>query len=962
MTEEMYHSIMGVETEDMTSRTGTDSEKLLQSVFSEVLNIKREQVSLDKSFLGVGGDSISAMQVIALCQDRGKAISVQAILRSKSISELALQLRKVQGGLDLATEVFDTTFELSPVQQMFFQTNPSPRSEGHYNQSFLLQIKQKLTADILAQSIDAIARQHSILRAHFTRSTDGLWSQQIPEGVPQNRVLFSGHNVEHIQDAISTIKATHAAINFESGPIFAAALFDTTQDGQYLFMVAHHLVIDLVSWRIIMQDLEKLIKLEPLASPGIPWQTWLMLQQDHASKELDPETVLPYEIPLANLGYWGMEGIPNKAGDTIEQVASLSLKETTDLLNPSCHTALRSEPIDILLGSLLHAFALTFTDRDVPALFREGHGREPWNDHIDLSQTVGWFTTMYPFYIANHDTEDLLNTILQAKDLRHEVPANGWQYFASRFLNAAGWEKFSAHDNVEVTFDYLGLYQQLEREDALFCLAPRDHNVVFNVGSEIQRFMLIEITAEVVDGRMQFQFLYNKHVRHQKEISKWISRLLETIKHVISLLVVAEQRFSPSDFPLMSYNYSELTELVETRLPQHGINKQNVEDIYPCTPMQRGLLLSQLKTAGTYEYYHEMEVMPSALNEPFHLDQLCKAWGAVVSCHPVLRTVFLESLHPEQVYDQVVLKEFDAWIEQFICPSEECSASLAHQLPVTVHLGRPPHRFSVCTTPSGRIFCRLEINHAIADGASISVILRDLVQAYDSTELPSVRPFSHYVDYIQRSSQKSALKYWEGYLKDLTPCNIDCGVQQTGVAERKWDTTTVQLGGDFDKMRLVCEEYGVTISNILQAAWALVLRQYTNLDDVVFGYLTSGRDAPMADFESSAGPYLTMIICRQQLQSDKSLYNVAEATRDDFASALPNQFCSLADIQHALHLAEVPLFNTVFSLQKVEDLPTQVHKGSRIQVNLLNQHDPTEVSIYHPPKRQLGATLTIEIV
>jgi amino acid adenylation domain-containing protein/non-ribosomal peptide synthase protein (TIGR01720 family) len=939
MSNEVFYDLVGVNTNGIGSDLGTTSERLLQQIYGQVLNLDAEIIPLNKSFLSLGGDSISAMQVIARCRENGRAISMADILRSKGIAELALQMREAGALLEFSPEVFNTPFKLSPVQQMYFQTASGEGSSTHYNQSFILQMTQAVPEETLALSLKAVIERHSILRARFDQDLDGHWTQRILEEVPINLALFSSHNIDRLQDANPILKEAHSAINFRTGPIFAARLFDAKENGKYLFLTAHHLVVDLVSWRIIMQDLEKLAKGEVLGASGLPWQTWLKLQEGYAEENLHPAAVLPFEAPAADYDYWGMVGQNNRVGDTMEETVSISAEETSLLFGSDCHTALQTEPIDLLLASLFHAFTVVFSDRQSPVLFREGHGREPWSDDIDLSRTVGWFTTMYPLHIAD-STDDVVDIVRKFKDARHSVPANGWPYFTSRFLNTEGRERFGEHKDVEITFDYLGLYQQLERDDALFRLVPRDEFVVSEVGADILRFMLVEVTAEMIAGRMQYQFIYNKYMKHGDRIHQWIRQSMESLRLAISRLSSAEKQFTLSDFPLLSLTYEELQVLTETRLPDYGIGLDNIEDIYPCTPMQRGLLFSQLKQAGTYEYFHVMEIQPSSSNTSVDISRLRDAWAQVVSRHTVLRTIFVESHRAGEIYDQVVLKQIKPSINELDCLSEDYLSAFDEQQPVTAHSGKPLHRLSICVTTTKRVFCKLEMNHAIADGASLPVILHDLVAAYDSQSAGTSVPFSKYVSHIQQSSGEVALHYWKEYLQDLEPCNVKFAPQQGQVTPNSWDTTQVDLGVDLGRLNAVCERYGVTVSNILRTAWALVLQQYTDVDCVTFGYLSSGRDVPVAGIEDAVGPYLTMLICHLNVEQESSLGSLLETERDDFTRSLPNQFCSLADIQHVLGMSGLPLFNTVFSLQK-KSPAEQVDTG--IRVNLLAQHDPTEV-------------------
>jgi NRPS condensation-like uncharacterized protein len=299
--------------------------------------------------------------------------------------------------------------------------------------------------------------------------------------------------------------------------------------------------------------------------------------------------------------------------------------------------------------------------------------------------------------------------------------------------------------------------------------------------------------------------------------------------------------------------------------------------------------------------------------------------------------VFIQSANPDRLYDQVVLRTVDPWILSIVLASEDPSSAFPEQGSVTAFMGRAPHRLTICSTPSNRVYCKIELNHAIVDGASLVVILQDLSAAYsDKLNVRKGEPFGEYVEKINALDHGPALQYWKEYLAGLEPCHIKLNVPDT--MERRLRIVNCNLDIDANSAQAFCEQYGVTMSNIIQTAWGLVLRQYTGLKHVSFGCLSSGRDASTE--QDVVGPYLAMLICRMNLESNKSLAQVIESTRDDFTRSVPHQNCSLADIQHALGLSSA-LFNTVMSIQKRVEADSS--KNPSLLIDLLDQHDPTEV-------------------
>ncbi|KAH4211125.1 hypothetical protein HBI25_065040 [Parastagonospora nodorum] len=949
--EDLYRQVVGIDFEEVVDAdTLGGSEEKLRDIIAAVLNLPPSSVSLSKSFLSLGGDSITAMQVMSRCRSAGLAVSVRDILRSKSVTELSLSVKSAKETSYSTDEVFDVAFELSPVQRMYFDIAPTEIDDARqtrFNQSFFLRIQQPVSQLNVAKALQAVVTQHSMLRVRFVQ--DGVkWMQIIPSKV-EDTFSFATFNIDSVNDAYPIMAETQTSLDTRNGPIFAVVLFNTSTDGQYLFLVAHHVMIDLVSWRVILRDIEEFLTIGSLtAAKPIPFQNWLSLQAEHA-RATNISSVLPYDIPAPDFDYWNMSSKPNRMCDTKEAVIKLDLTQTKELLEGSCHATYNTEPIDVLLASLVYSFSQTFSDRAVPALFREGHGREPWDDDLDISGTVGWFTTMYPLHVEMQQRFDILEVIKRAKDVRHSVPANGRPYFASRYLNDAGIEKFGGHDHVELSFDYLGLYQQMERADALLTQVPGYQAIFEDVGKESPRFALVEITAEVLQGQMQLLFVFNKQMKHQGRIHLWMSNAQACIADALAQLQGHEEERTLSDFPLLKLSYEDLDLLVSTKMPEIGISDiARVESVYPSSPMQHGLLISQVRggSQGAYEYNHTLKVETRNDSDVLDIGALESAWAQVVQRHSSLRTVFIESVSHAGLYDQVVLKAIDPSIH-----SQECSESEVEQVfdsrgKLAFRPGEALHRFTICHVSSTTAICKLEINHAIIDGSSIANIMGDFILAYDGRM--SNRPGFAFQDYIKHVLDRPlslATEFWRQYLVDVNPSFFPLMAHWEDAVDpaRKLETATIDVGISAAELMAFCDTKNATLVNIFQLAWGLVLKQHIGTEDVCFGYLSSGRDAPLEGIEQGVGAFITMLVSRMVLDDSLSMNDALERVADDLLKTLPNQHCGLAEIHHALKLGSQPLFNTIISFHRETD--HELITDSSITVEAIKGYDPTEYAL-----------------
>jgi amino acid adenylation domain-containing protein/non-ribosomal peptide synthase protein (TIGR01720 family) len=936
--------------EDAMSRT--EMEEKLRIVWSHVLNLHVDQVDPNRSFLSLGGDSISAMLVKSRCAKSGVGLAVQDILR-KPIFELA-QCTTVLARQSFYEEDIETVFSLSPIQQLYFQF-PN-QGEGHFNQSFFLRVCRPIHKKELRRAIEIIVQRHSMLRARFNaKGHGGNWEQRITNDTSASYRLKT-FKLEDSKQAMPAIADSQSCLNVINGPVFAADLFDVAGQDQLLFMVGHHLVIDLVSWRVILEDLEELLVNPESTTIDRPFsfQRWCQLQREDSQISAVDVALPVYKFPVPDPSYWGMDKIPNTYGNAT--LASFELDEaTTSAIMTRCHDALRTEPVDVLISALISSFSQTFQDRPAPAVYNEGHGRESssMGEAVDLSRTVGWFTTMYPVYIPKEDLTNPIDTVRHVKDLRRKIPENGRRYFASRLLTEEGQQRFSHHWPLEITFNYLGQYQQLERQGGL--LKPvdtmagetRGADTTSDVGKDTPRFGYFEISAVIAQGKLRFSFTFNRHMEHQERIRTWILKCSESLQTLSEKLVNTKPRLTLGDFPLLTLTNDCLRTMVEERFAHIGILDVNdIEDAYPCSSMQEGLLISQAKCSAYYAVHVilELKVEEGMPSDP---ERLIMAWGQVVDRHPCLRTVFIESVSMDDgLYDQVVLKKIVPSVMQMDCSSEK----YALQILGKKHLAsygdshQPPHRLTVCKTANSKIFCKLEISHAIMDGSSMSIIIRDLAAAYEG-KLRGIGPrYSDYISFLQNQPTQKSIDYWTSYLSNLEPCTFP--ILNDGKPTDQ-ELRSLRLKFDniqFGKLKGFCSTNNVTLSNAFHTAWAATLRSYTTSVDTCFGYLISGRDAPIHGIEDAVGPFVNMLVCRVNMESTRTLGEVLQKVQKDYMESLPHQSTSLAEVQHSLRLGETPLFNTALSYRRLPvDTNRQTPKVTFQE--RLPTYDPTEYNV-----------------
>lgn len=940
-------------TEGTVSQPGNETEEALAAVYSRVLNIPLNHVSFDESFLGLGGDSIAAMTCIGLCKKRGIGLSVQDVLRSKSIRDLATRARSIDH-LTTYQEAVDVPFELSPIQELHFGVRKE--GQGHFNQGIITRLSRPLDDRTLRKAIETLVSRHSMLRARFDNTGHATASRQRITKDVKGSYRWRTHTVASMDDIKPHVANSQSSINCFSGPLLAVDYFRPKAKGEshVLSMTAHHLVVDIVSWRIILEDLEDLVlnpqKSEPEDS-SLPFQTWCRLQQDHCKSLLEEGKAATDELTPPDFAYWGIHNKQTTYGDVDCASFEIDAAHTNSILL-ECHKALNTEPIDLFLAAMLHSFGRSFGDRSLPVVYNEGHGREVWDPSIDISHTVGWFTILHPIFVSAFNRDSPVETLIQVKDLRRRVSDNGRADFASRVLPMEGKKNGRHPHPFEMSFNYVGQHRDLQRKDGLFQLVDQmageagQGGGAADFGRETPRFGLFEISAMVVAGKVRFTFSFNKFMKHQNRIHDWVKDCQLQLVTLSEQLSSMSPRLTLSSFPMLSLNYDSLEKMLSQKLPEIGISSPDmIEDIYPCSRMQQGILLGRSRDSSYYAVHDTFEIQATSSTVP-NLDRLVEAWNQVVSHHAMLRTLFAENLTPRDPFCQVVMKEYVS-TPVFLQSSGDSDvlATFDAQEPKDYSDLTPAHRFSICQTATGRLFCRIELSHAAMDGNSLSIILRDLQLAYVGRLEETRRPlFKEYIHYLQNAPQEASIKYWRSYLADAKPCLFPVLTDGKPSEEKALRSIPVNFAA-LSQLQSVCEKKGITLSNVFNAAWGLTLRLFCGSDDVSFSYMASLRDVAADGVQSVVGPVINLMICRMKVTGNSLLSDVLEQIQTDYMDSLPYRHTSLIDIQHALKLSDANLFNSGVSYRRLPGAKDAVSSDIEC-VEVGSIHDPAEFPVF----------------
>jgi non-ribosomal peptide synthase protein (TIGR01720 family) len=546
----------------------TSVEKVLADIWSQVLRI--EQVGVQTKFFQLGGDSILSIQVIAKANKAGLRLTMKQIFQYQTIAELALVAEAVKHQR-FEQELVTGEVPLTPIQQWFFEQDYT--GHHHWNQAKLLELRQDLEPELLERAIQQLVVYHDALRLRFVRGYSG-WRQfnaGAEEAVKLTLVDLTGApEGEQTLLMESAAAGLQASLNLLQGPVVRAALFELGPGRpRRLLFVIHHLAVDGVSWRILLEDLQivcqQLQSGETVRMPAktTSFRNWAQELAEHGhSAALERENAYWLAASSTESGPIPVDlrGGQNTEASARTLSVELDAEETRALLQ-QVPQAYNTQINDVLLSAL----GLTLTSwigQPGVRINLEGHGREELFEGVDLSRTVGWFTTIFP---VNLDLRGMVgpgDVLKSVKEQLRRIPQRGIGYGILRYLR--GDEPVAAQLRAlvqpQVIFNYLGQFDQT---------APTSQFVVVEestgpVHSPLaRRSHLLGINSLVTDGRLRVNWAYSEAVHRRSTIERVAQNFMEALRSLIHHCTSPSAGgYTPSDFVGVGLDQEELDHLI----------------------------------------------------------------------------------------------------------------------------------------------------------------------------------------------------------------------------------------------------------------------------------------------------------------------------------------------------------------------------------------------------------------
>jgi iturin family lipopeptide synthetase C len=885
----------------------TKEEQLLVEQWSKVLDIPK--LGITDNYFSIGGDSIKSIQISSRMRSAGYELSVQDIFKYPTIKQLATKLKHVvrQSNQSLITG----NVLLSPIQKWFFDSTDIDRH--HFNQSVLLNFKEGISVDEVSALINKIIEHHDALRITF--------ADQGAEVEQKNNNLELQASIEEFDlkkdnDAIHTLQEIgsriQSSIDLEKGPLLKLAAFHLN-DGTRLLIVIHHLVIDGVSWRILIEDLEMLYQqLQSGLSLSLPLKTdSFQLWSAHLVKYIESKTFKKASNYWSNLTE---ENAPSLPRDYVEGLnifkdhkkESFSLgKEYTGKLIGNIHNSFGTQINDLLLVALLIAVNDQFGHTKVQ-LDLEGHGRENIGEGINVSRTIGWFTSIFPVLLSR-PSENLNEVIKHVKETLRSIPNKGMDYLLLKYLDK---KQSISEGTSQISFNYLG---QFESQNNNFSIATECRGN--EISPNIQQNYDWNIIGQISENDLQIDLVYSTQQYNTDTIRQFLNLYKQNLMDVIQYCdTYGKPELTPSDLIFKKLSIDELDKIQDVF---------DIENIYSLSPTQEGMLFHSVLKSDS-EIYFEQKTL--SLKGDVDVYAVEKSMNDLISRYDIFRTMFVHKGYARPL--QIVLKERSIDFT-FADVQSECQNSTKDQIIEsykikdrlkTFDLGKDTlMRIVLLQTDVQEFILIWTHHHILMDGWCTSIVWNDFRTFYSNfinnaeTPLPTPKKYAEYIAWLEEKDNEISREYWRKYLEDYQNLAKLPTIESKISKENPIDLSSHEINIDVkatNALSKVSKENSVTISTILQAAWGIVLGKYNNTKDVVFGSVVSGRPAEISGIENMVGLFINTVPTRVRFSEHDTLGNLLHNCQALALKSEDHHYHPLQEIQGLSELGN-GLFNHI---------------------------------------------------
>nr|WQM80062.1 non-ribosomal peptide synthetase [Streptomyces sp.] len=896
---------------DGTDGTGADraprtpAEETLTALFRDVLG--EQHIPPDTGFFTLGGDSILAIHLVSRARRAGLPLTSQDVFRHPTVAALAATLADrsplptgphVPAPSDTGTDD-DPAVEPTPVMH-WLRERGGP--VAGFAQSMALRTPAALDEPRLRTLLEALLDRHDMLRLRLV-ARESSWELRTE---PHGRIALVRHDASGLDgqalEAAVRERAARAGERLDpaEGRVVHAEWFDAGDDRPgTLVLTVHHLAVDGVSWRILLDDLRDGWRAladgrTPAPPPvGTGFGRWSRALAAHA-RDASVLAELPYWTQVANaVGHLQAEPRPDPARDT-----EATRRHHTRTL-PAAVTAALAERATAAFGASLNDLLLTAFIRAVAdwrgagetavGLDLEGHGREEFAAGLELSRTVGWFTVIHPVLLDAGDGDTPWDVaVARVRAALRDVPAHGLGYGLLRHLNPDTATRLAAPAPPRIAFNYLGRFEADGERD----WSPDGSVLASGASPELPLAHAVELDSVVVDHpegpRLTAMWSWAGRLLDDAHMADLAGRWFD---HLAALAAGADERPAAPAAPAVAAADRE-------------------GEALPLAPLAHGLLFH-----SQYDLGEDGGADPYLVQFVFELTgdldatALREALRALVRRHPNLAAGFRPDAVGSPV--QTVPDHIDVpWREERVASPEEEAAFLDRDRRVRFDLARPPALRATLLRAAGRrhVFV-LTAHHILLDGWSWPIAVRELFTLYAGDTPPPATPYRAYLDWLATRDPEADEAAWRGVLSGLDGPTLVGGERGRDSTDRHGQADAALDAEVTDALRRAARAHGLTVNTLVRLGWAMLLGAHTGRDDVVFGATVSGRPPELPGVEDMVGLLINTIPVRVRLDPSRTVEETLRALRDQQLAVVEHQYADLTRLQRLAGHGE--LFDTL---------------------------------------------------
>lgn len=1030
----------------------TDNESVLLNIWCEIL--QQQDLSIHDNFFELGGDSILSLQIVAKARQQGLNIRANQIFEHQTVYQLAGVCEKLSKGLEeeqilqrinvnVLTECTDdkpidktsSEIPLTPIQQDFFAQGV--HQPNHWNMALRFEVLQTLDQAHLAHAVNALISHHDMLRAAFY-NINGRIVQTVKAQLPANTFQYSellvsaygnsASDFSNSDDRTAAIQALahhlQASLNLEKGEVFKVGYLNCGEDKPgCLLLVGHHLVVDGVSWRVLLEDLQDLYQqcqassttsarpILTLPTKTSAYRDWAqslsayeparhsLKQNAYVSSSVNKRAtvedywlniereLLPKEVAkeLNSLNYLPVKSDFTQQGNTFgnrRTYDSIIDESLTQALLNRAGKAYQASMQDLLLSAFVMVLC-RWSGQQAAWIELESHGREALDDAIDLSRTVGWFTSLYPVYLKA-DNNDIGATICSVKEYLRAIPQKGLAYGVMKYQRDA----LANLPRPAITFNYFGQYDQTA--DTLQWLTPSTESAGPLFDAQNLATALIEINADVLGGQLRVRWSYASQAFDESTIielaQQFGQQLIALTRHCEKVVATA----TPSDFPLLMSRQAQLDKLfIDYPLA-------TIDDVYPLSPVQSGMLFHTLYDTQSGVYFDQMTAQVKGTLEQ---EIFAKAWQVVAARHDILRSGFFVDTFDEAahvVFNNVDIPlTFHDWQHlEKSAQSSQLEDFLQADIAQGFDLQRPPlMRIAVLQLGAQHYHLVWSHHHIVLDGWCAVSLVEEVFSVYhllqagdDAIQLAKRKApsFKRFIAWLQEHNYQGNTipadkqgddYFWRGYLAGFEQATSlplshlsSFALNNKDDIDQGYAHCRVSLSMDESSaLGRVARQHHTTLACTMQLAWGLLLAAYSSEEDVVFGVASAGRPADLPGIEHMLGMFINTLPLRVRFTSAHSVSDVLTQVQTSLNHIREHEHSPLVEIQAASDIAAgEPLFNSIFVFQSlpardaVEEHKNACTDTSRLQITI----DQSREQTHYPLTLTVvpGETIAVELL